>query len=56
MKFLAMDIGCLECGEESEVLGVFPTEAEAQAKCDEMEKKGWRGGQHSYEVFELEGL
>jgi hypothetical protein len=56
VKFLAMDIGCIECGESSEVLGLFDTEVEAVDKCDEMEKLGWRGGQHSYEVFKLEGL
>ena len=25
-KFLAMDIGCIECGEGSEVIGIFDTE------------------------------
>jgi len=53
-KFLTMDIGCLECGEESEVLGIFNTKEEAEAKCAEMEALGWRGGQHSYQIFEIE--
>lgn len=53
-KFLAMDIGCIECGESSEVLGIFLTQEEADIKCEEMYKLGWRGGQHFYEVFEVE--
>lgn len=58
MKYLAFDIGCIECGEESAVIGVFDTEAEAKAACaiaKDEQKKNWRG-QHSMEVFKLKGL
>lgn len=56
MKYLAMDIGCIECGESSAVIGVFSTAAEAEAACEVArieQGKNWRG-QHSMEVFELD--
>jgi hypothetical protein len=53
--FLVFNIGCIECGVSSNVVGVYPTmkEAEAVAKaCDST--LGWReGGQNSFEVFDL---
>lgn len=55
-KFLAFDIGCLECGESSQVLGVFNTEIEAEACCDkahELQSLNWTG-QHHFEVFPIE--
>ena len=55
-RFMAFDVGCIECGEPSSILGLFATEAEAQAKCDEWDAKGWRGGQHYYEVFDLQRI
>jgi hypothetical protein len=52
-KFLAMDIGCHECGVGSVVVGVFDTEAEAEKSIEGME--GWRdGGQSLQEIFEIE--
>lgn len=51
--FAAFDIGCIECGESSSLIGLYATEAEAQAACDTWEAVGWRGGQHYYEVFDL---
>lgn len=56
MKFLAFDIGCIECGEESAVIGLFATKEAAEAACKEASKKqkeNWHG-QHSMEVFEIE--
>lgn len=55
MIFLAMDIGCIECGESSKVIGLFATEEQAQEACDKAAKEqeeNWRG-QHSMEVFVL---
>jgi hypothetical protein len=55
MLYVAVDIGCLECGEGSAVLGVFTTEERAQAVCDdhaERQAKGWRG-QHDFAVFPI---
>jgi len=54
-KYLAFDIGCLECGESSDVVGIFETRKEAEAaaeKAHEEQKKNWTG-QHSFEVFEI---
>lgn len=51
--FLAFDIGCIECGSSSAVIGTFATREQAQAACDAWEALGWRDGQHFYEVFDL---
>lgn len=54
-RYLAFDIGCIECGEESIPLGLFDTEAEAKKICDKAKKiqeANWHG-QHSFEVFNL---
>ena len=56
MKYLAMNIGCIECGEASGVIGLFETREDAEAACIPFEDLGWIGGQHSYEVFDLEKL
>jgi hypothetical protein len=48
--WLALDIGCIECGEESAVLGLFATEKEAEAVCiaaEEEQSKNWHG-QHDF--------
>lgn len=58
--WLAFDIGCIECGESSEVIGLFPSrdEAEAaiQAWLQPRHRWGRKGriGPHSEEVFEVE--
>lgn len=52
--FVAVDIGCIECGEDSNVLGIFATKEQADKACDkasEKQLKNWRG-QHIFEVFE----
>lgn len=53
--WLLMNIGCIECGVSSNVVGIFKTEAEAQALADILlEKADWReGGQNDYRVFPL---
>ena len=58
MFYVAVDVGCLECGEESAVLGIFENEQHAQTACDWAEKKqteNW-GGEHRFEVFSVETL
>ena len=58
--FLAFDIGCIECGETSEVIGVYPTREQAEAACQQWCQPGQRWGregrigQHSEEVFEVD--
>ena len=57
MYFVAIDIGCIECGEESALLGVFSSEDKAQRVCDKARKlqdEHWKG-QHSFGVFVWNG-
>ena len=59
MKFLAFDIGCIECGEDSSVVGLFDTREAADAAIDEYldggsswGRTGWIG-QHKVTIFEV---
>ena len=55
MYFVAVDIGCIECGEKSHVLGVFTDIDKAQSACDEhyaRQQAHWLG-QHHFEVFDV---
>jgi hypothetical protein len=52
-QFLVFDVGCIECGESSSVVGVFPTEAAARFAYDAYFEKGttwgkaaWHGEHH----------
>jgi hypothetical protein len=54
-RYLAFDIGCIECGEESGVVGTYDTEAGAEHAADAAEiaqEKDW-GGQHHFVVYDL---
>ena len=54
-RWLAFDIGCIECGEESAVIGLFCSKEEAESACKiaaDKQKVDWHG-QHSMEVFDL---
>lgn len=59
-RWLAFDIGCIECGETSEVIGVFLTREAAEAAVEAWRSPNhrWgregRTGQHSEEVFEID--
>lgn len=52
--YLAMDIGCIECQEDSRVLGVFLTEEKAMQACETAcrKHKNWHG-HHSFKVVPL---
>lgn len=55
MRWLAFDVGCIDCGEASAVIGVYTTRVEAEAACETAKQKqraDWHG-QHSMEVFDL---
>lgn len=58
MKYLVVNIGCIECGVSSNIVGLFATEGEAENIASELSKMhDWReGGQNSYEVFPLPKL
>lgn len=55
-KYVALDIGCIECGEPSHVLGIFNDPVDAGLVCVKAEKlqaKNWMG-QHEFYVEEIE--
>jgi hypothetical protein len=55
-RYIAFDIGCIECGEPSGIVGVFDDEQEAAAACNLAEEKqaaDWHG-QHRFEVYDTE--
>lgn len=55
--YVAVDIGCIECGEPSAVLGVFGTEDAADAAVRVAWEK-WHddaeAGTHNFEIFQIE--
>jgi len=57
-KYILVNIGCIECGVSSNIVGVFDNEEKANKLAKEFDEKfGWReGGQNSFEVFEMPEL
>lgn len=56
LRYLAFDIGCIECGESSAPLGLFKTAEEASKACEAasvLQQANWTG-QHSFEIFPVE--
>ncbi len=54
--FVAVDVGCLECGEQSKVIGVFNNKDRADAavkKAAEAQRADW-SGEHAFFVSEQE--
>lgn len=55
--WVVVDIGCIECGVSSGIVGVFDTEEKARAQEERCNADGglsWRdGGQHVFESFPL---
>ena len=55
MYYVAIDIGCIECGEETNVLGIFTDKERAGKTCAdhrERQEKEWHG-QHGFFVEEI---
>ena len=53
--YLVFDVGCIECGESSGVVGIYATKDEAKAECaaaEERQSADWCG-QHDFLVIEL---
>ena len=51
-----MDIGCIECGEESNLVGIFDTAEEASSALTEeaaIQRENWTG-QHYFELYEYD--
>lgn len=56
--YVAVDIGCIECGEPSNVLGIFTNKEDAEHVANEHEQEQaqhWTRP-HSFEVFEVDGI
>jgi len=53
--WLVVNIGCIECGVSSQIVGVFKEKEKAESIAEKFNVKyDWReGGQNSFEVFEL---
>jgi hypothetical protein len=54
-KWLVVNIGCIECGVSSQVVGLFDAHEEAvEVAARLLESHGWReGGQNDFCVFQL---
>lgn len=54
--FIVVNIGCIECGVSSNIVGIYPSKDEACQVADKLDKAlSWReGGQNSFEVFDLD--
>lgn len=54
-RWLAFDIGCLECGEGSGPIGVFKTKeaAEKAAREAEIKQKADWSGEHYMQVYKI---
>lgn len=52
--FLVMNIGCIECGVSSNIVGFYVTKEEADAVAEKCQDSlSWREhGQNSFEVFD----
>lgn len=57
-KWIVVNIGCIECGVSSDIVGVFDNEEKAKEIASMCDKKyDWReGGQNNFEVFEMPKL
>jgi len=53
--YAVFNIGCIECGISSNIVGIFSDKVNACKIAEELdERMDWRnGGQNHYEVFEL---
>lgn len=56
--WIVVNIGCIECGVGSNIVGVFDDEAQANALAEQLDDThSWRqGGQNAFEVFEMPPL
>lgn len=55
-KYMVFDVGCIECGEPSRIVGFFATIDEAKSARDsasEDQEATWRG-QHSFEIYDTD--
>lgn len=57
-KYIVVNIGCIECGVSSNIVGVFDDDIKANEIAAKLnDTHSWReGGQNSYEVFPMPEL
>lgn len=57
-KYIVVNIGCIECGVSSNIVGVFEDEEKANQIVQQCEENySWReSGQNRFEVFEMPEL
>ena len=58
IKYLVFNIGCIECGVSSNVVGIFEDKNRAEEIVEQCDKHYyWRyGGDNQFEIFELPEL
>lgn len=55
MKYMVFDVGCIECGEGSEIVGLYKTlttAKTARTKAEAKQKEDWHG-QHEFLIFDM---
>ena len=52
-KYILVNIGCIECGVDSDIVGIFTDKIRADELCKKLsDKAAWRqNGQNNFEVF-----
>ena len=57
MRYIVVNVGCIECGVSSNIVGVYSDKEKAEEienKLNESEGASWRNsGQNSYKAFEM---
>lgn len=55
-RYMVFNVGCIECGVGSDVVGFYDDQAEAESVAEYLDTAlRWRqGGQNSFEVFDLQ--
>lgn len=55
MKHIVVNIGCIECGVPTEIVGVYDNKEQATKDAEACQKLlGWKdGGQNLFQVFDL---
>lgn len=58
MKYIVVNIGCIECGVSSNIVGIFDSKCKAESIVSQCtEEYSWReGGQNEFEIFEMPEL
>jgi hypothetical protein len=53
--WIVVNIGCIECGVSSDIVGIYPSETEAKTVANACQAAlSWReGGQNAFDVFDL---